>query len=260
MCAYDPTSMEATEFLKEEFFKRKNKNESYSIRAFSRDLGVSHALLSQIFSGKRTLSAKQAHKMSTLLGLSNRDSQRLLEASLQSKSSGSKETHQPYEDLQFEFEKVVGRWFHTALLELTYLKNFKDDPVWIGKKLGIPSIEVRDAISRLKKLGLLKEQDGSLFKTKNLIRFNGSRSIAAVRAYYTSILEKAVNELKDSSDAAFQSRYIGGGTLAIQLEKLPQARKRLKEMQDDFIQEFACKNADRVYQFNLNFFSLTKKE
>ena len=249
--------MESTQFFKDEFIRRKEKNDHYSIRAFARDLGVSHALVSQIFSGKRQVTVKQALKFASVLHLSDRETQKLV-LSCQG-SSQSKLPENRFSNLQLEFDKLVGRWFHVALLELTYLKNFKSDPLWIAKTLGVSTVEVRDAIESLKALGLLGEKKGKLFKTKDMISFTGSRSLSAVRAYYQKILEKAGESLKDSSDDAYQSRYIGGGTLAVRRDQVPLARKRLREMQDEFIKEFAVKDADQVYQINFNFFSLTQE-
>jgi DNA-binding transcriptional regulator YdaS (Cro superfamily) len=46
------------EFLKSIFAEKKRKNHYYSLRAFSRDLGINRNSLSQAFLGKRKLSKK----------------------------------------------------------------------------------------------------------------------------------------------------------------------------------------------------------
>ena len=44
--------------LRNAFVQRQKKNPRYSLRAFARDLGFSHTLLSLIFSGRRKVSTK----------------------------------------------------------------------------------------------------------------------------------------------------------------------------------------------------------
>ena len=56
-------------FIREAYAARRVKNATYSLRAFARDLGVSHPLLSQVLNGRRPLTLKQAHKISALLSV-----------------------------------------------------------------------------------------------------------------------------------------------------------------------------------------------
>ena len=58
-----------SEFLGAEFSKRKLRNETYSLRAFARDLGVSASRLSEILSGKLGISEKTAETIASKLRL-----------------------------------------------------------------------------------------------------------------------------------------------------------------------------------------------
>lgn len=51
------------EFLKQELVRRKNFNPLYSIRAFSRDIGLSFTSLNSFISGKRDLNLKNIDKI-----------------------------------------------------------------------------------------------------------------------------------------------------------------------------------------------------
>src|ERR1700733_636214 len=57
-------------FLREEFQKLSSRNPKYSIRAFSRKLGISPATLSRILSGKQTPRNQVIDKIGKKLGLS----------------------------------------------------------------------------------------------------------------------------------------------------------------------------------------------
>lgn len=58
------------QLLNEEYQKRKQRNENFSLRSFAKWLDISPAQLSQMMSGKRTISLKSAKKLSQKLGLS----------------------------------------------------------------------------------------------------------------------------------------------------------------------------------------------
>ena len=49
--------------MRTELDGRKVKNPNYSLRAFARDLGVSHTLISLILNGKRAMSQKMMKKL-----------------------------------------------------------------------------------------------------------------------------------------------------------------------------------------------------
>ena len=53
----------------DEFQKRKSVNPTYSLRAFSRDIGVDQSLMTKILKGKRKVSAELACKLSGLLNI-----------------------------------------------------------------------------------------------------------------------------------------------------------------------------------------------
>ena len=257
--------MEAVSFLKDEFISRREKNPSYSLRAFARDLGISHTYLSLVFSGKRNLSPSQTAQIAMLLGHNALDIEKWIQNSATNKAlkkqvKQGKSKKPKFQDLQIEYEKVLAGWYYLPILEATYLKDAVNDPLWFAKRLGISSVEARDAIERLLQLEMLEIKNGKLKKTKDFLSLPATRSMASLRAYHHAIFEKAREALTDTLDEAFKARQISGGTLAIQKSKINQAKARLKQLQDEFIAEFATADSDEVYQFSLQFFPLTKSK
>lgn len=55
--------------LQAEFARRQQRNRSYSLRAFARDLATNHASLSQILHGQRNVSARMAAQLGRRVGL-----------------------------------------------------------------------------------------------------------------------------------------------------------------------------------------------
>ena len=64
--------------LLDELTRRKNKNPSYSLRAYARDLGISSTSLSDVLSAKRNLSRKNALKVAEKLGYTSVQTESLL--------------------------------------------------------------------------------------------------------------------------------------------------------------------------------------
>ena len=58
--------------------------------------------------------------------------------------------------LEVERFKFIAEWYHGAIGSITALESFRPEYPWIAKQLGIRSREVRLAVSRLQRLGLLE--------------------------------------------------------------------------------------------------------
>ena len=265
-----PTSIKPSDVLREELFKRKEKNPSYSIRAFARDLGMSQPLLTWVLSEKRPLTLKQAYKIVTLLGFTPDQENKFLELvsvqiagnpSLSKKMAQARNTRDAtFTPIHLELEKfrLISRWYHLAILNLSTLKNFKSDPAWISNALGISSNEARDAVYRLKRLGYLKEEKGSLTASKLHLKIDPGTSTQAVRAYHEEMTEKAAEELKKTDPQSFEKRDITSISLAVDSNRIPEAKEFLAWVRDEMRRRFTTGEIDSVYQLNLQLFPITK--
>ncbi|MGZ3713269.1 MAG: TIGR02147 family protein, partial [Bdellovibrionota bacterium] len=175
------------DFLRAAFLERKERNLRYSTRAFARDLGISQALLSLVLSGKRPLTARQAVRIGVLLGLTQGKARELLESALRSlpqkaKSNQRAKASPLFKDYEVERFKAISQWYHVAILDLTTTRDFRNDVRWIALRLGITTIEARDALSRLLDLGFLTQTGNTLKKSDEQIYFLTKKSEVAVRA------------------------------------------------------------------------------
>lgn len=257
---------EQAQFLRSLYLEKKAKNQAYSLRAFARDLHVSHTLLSLVMSGKRPLSLKQAARMGVALGLSAEEHNALIQQVVgpQTKGRSAKRTRKNkpvFWNVEIEKFKTISEWHHLAILDLSMTKGFQENPNWIAKRLGIPSIQARDAVERLERMGLLVRKDEKLTKKENFYAFQNGSSKAALRLYLSGLLKKADEHLKSKTtpdDSA--NRWMGGGTLTIKKSQIAAARAKLQKIQDDFIREAAMNSgsdAEEVFQFSIQFFPLT---
>ncbi len=246
-------------YLQKEFIKRCQKNPKYSLRAFAKHLNISHATLSHIVRGKRPLTAHTILHLAQGLELRPREL-------AQFHIPGERASHKTIEKLKFSpididtFE-AISDWYHDAILELTKVKQFKGEPRWIAKVLGISTREARTAVKRLQRLNLLKiSNDGtwvdeSTFSTTIKSAF----TTTALRKYQRQVLEKASRALEE---IPFEKRDQSSVTLPIHVQDLPKARRMIKDFRRKLCNNLKRKDMppEQVYQLSLSFYPLTNVE
>ena len=58
----------------------------------------------------------------------------------------------------------MSEWYHGAILEMMGIQGFREDCQWIGRKLGVRAKEVRDAMKRLERLGLIRREKSAWYR------------------------------------------------------------------------------------------------
>lgn len=241
-------------FLKQEFMRRSSKNPGYSLRAFARNLGVHHATLSSLLSGKRTITKETFDKFASALGLEPKQ----IDEFLASDSSGTDSQH-AYYLLQQDAFIAISEWYHDAILELSLIPNFKLEPSVIAASIGITSLQAKIALETLERLELLvREESGKL-----RIHHQNSTNIldpdfttVAQKKYQRSILEKS-QEALESVDRKLRDHT--STTMAVQIKDLPEVKKLIQKFRHElnaYLQRPKA-NPDSVYQLQIAFFPLT---
>ncbi|MGK5085053.1 TIGR02147 family protein [Bdellovibrionota bacterium FG-1] len=266
------------DYLLEVFQSRRERNPSYSMSAFARDLGASVSLLSRVLSGTRPMTLKFAAQVSEALALKEPESNVLLLSVLQASSKNAKismkvrarlerkvaeavATNQAatYTTLEIEQFRAMANWHHLAILNLVTLDDFQSQPAQIAHRLGITTAEARSAIERMIAIGLLQEDpEGRLRRTRQSFYVKTNRSEFAVRKFHQQMIEKASQELQKTSDADFSRRLINGITFACAPEHLELIKDKIDRLQDEILALTQDGAKDSVYQMNVQFFPLTK--
>jgi uncharacterized protein (TIGR02147 family) len=245
--------------LESELSKRCEKNPRYSLRAFSRALKINDGALSQIISGKRIPSVKTAERIANELNLDPEVKHRFL------KSCGTPKGPRAFEKLRtkpaalnVEYFKVISDWYHIALMEMTLIEGFEDDPVSIAKRLGISRIEAQLALSRLKELELIEEKDGQWVKTQlQLATPNRGVTTAALRIHQKQMLQKSIESLENDP---IETRSHTGMTMAIDPMLLPEAREMIEAFSQSLCSFLESSDSKKVYQLSVNLFPLEKEK
>ena len=257
--------MQYRDFLKEELAKRCDRNPNYSLRAFSRSIGVDAANLSKILSEKKSLGQKQAERVLERLTLAPDKRQDFLDSVLKEnvrndtatsvKNANKKENC--VKEIDVEVFRILGDWYHYAILELTQNDNFVSDIRWIGKALGISSIEAKLAIERLISVGLLEEVDDCWRKVDKQLMFNNNKvTTPALRKQAKQLLEKAIISLENDP---IEQRVIQGMTMSIDESLIPEAREMIQAFTDKLCSLLESKKRQRVFTFAACLFPIQNK-
>ncbi|MBY0415559.1 MAG: TIGR02147 family protein [Bdellovibrionales bacterium] len=256
------------DYLNDELVKRVGVNRAYSLRAFAKSLGLSSGELSEVLRGVRKLSVKSAMKISKSLNLTSRETKHLLglvnkEHGVISETLEDSEAS-PYKEVKMNPDEfaIVNDWYHFAILNLADCKDFEWSFAWIAKKLNITSFEVKVAIDKMIKVGLIKKinyknGDVSYKVNEDYVMSAEGVSSQAVKNYHRQILMKAIDSLELQK---IEERDITGIGMAIDEKDLAAIKKEISEFQDTLVEKYSKGKKERVYQLEVALFALSEKD
>jgi len=243
------------EKLLHELNQRKARNPAFSLRAFSRQLGISTATLSQVLSGKRDLSKKNAIKVAERLQLTP------VEFEIMMREISGKPDHRSEELAHLQLEedrfRTIADWFHFALLSLARLKGIRADENIIASRLGISQSEALEAINRLVRLQLIAVENGMLRRTAASIMTSRDRPSASLRRHHRQMLERATLSLEE---VPIEFRDISSVTMAIDINKFSEAKDCINKFKLDMARLLEQPNPNAVYNLGINLFPLSRME
>ncbi len=241
------------EILKKELDSKKERNGLYSLRSFSRFLGIDPSNLSKIMSYQLIPGEKLRNKIANKLGINSDDFIKLL--------SYQKIEDSLYQDHTLDIFNIISDWHHYALLELIKLDQYKNLNVAkeaMALTLGITLTELEDAVHRMVSVGLLKVHipSGAIENTEQSSSsvFHASTS-KAHKNHQKQILEKAIDAL---DKIPITERSQTSMTVAIDKEKLPQAQEMIKDFRRKLSRFLShSENLDDVYHLSISLYPVT---
>lgn len=235
------------EILREEFKNRKQKNPSYSMRAFANFLEVDQSTLSKFFKRDRDLSWKIIEKCAKKLNLSAEN--------LQAIKKG-KQFNIKYVDLEDSMLTMLSSWSYWAILE--YFKvNPSADAKEISTRLGLKLTAVKKAIILLKNLGFIEEGDGVVRLLKPNNAWNLSpKTTKARKKLQEDFLLKSLDALKK---VPLEHRLHGSLTVAVDSDQISAIKDYINKFQSG-LGNFCQKKGrfNNVYQMQISFYPLSK--
>lgn len=242
-------------YLQEELILRCKKNPAYSLRSFARTLGVSPSFLSKLLNGQRRITDKVFNKITTNLNLEPD-----FVSSFKADNAATTEPEMRFNNLHLEYFKIISDWYHYALLELTHIKGFKNEPEWIAAKLGITVNQIKAAIERLLHLELLEIKNGELRPTSggNTTTRNEFTDLA-FKKMQDDLLKKAITSLWNEDLTKRDHTSI---CMAIDPADIQEVKKRLTKMRREicrYLERPKRNKPTQVYNLSLSFFALSKE-
>jgi uncharacterized protein (TIGR02147 family) len=205
-----------------ELIIRQQRNPSYSMRSFARDLGISPTALSQVINARRNFSRKNMLRVANRLSFNPTETTTALMEISPGVSALPDDNFMTLSDDIFQF---MSDWYYFAILSLASTGSAKSDPKWISTRFGITRLEASEAIRRLLRLKLI-QFNGEYIET-NVQQLNTTSDVpsSAVRKLQHHHLRLAQESLeRDPIDL----RDMTSMTMAVQLTRIPKAKKMIK--------------------------------
>lgn len=259
----------ARSFLSAVIEAKKAKNPRFSIRAWAKIIGFkNHTLLSLILNQKRPLSQDYADKIQKNLQLNETESKyfslMLLHENAETTQEKTiylrliKQFHVDMKSSILEMEHFhLIENFHTfAIAAMFDLKRIKADESWIEKQLCFPVTQknITKAIDQLIAAGLLEKDRKGLKKKQSVFTLTDIPH-QSIKQYHRQALEVASQSLDNTS---VEKREFNSYTMAVNTEKLAEAKKMIRSFQKELIAFLEENPGDEVYQFQMQLFPLTK--
>lgn len=250
--------LEIRKLISAEMARVRAVNPSFSLRALAKKLNLQPSALSEILNGKRLMTKKMAAKVLDRLCVDPSTSAKILGGL--SNRTAEKTDHTEYTEfiqLNMDHYHVISDWYYFAIISLVETKGFKDDPQWIAKRLNIKVTEASTALERLERLGLLAREKSGKLKTTG-VQFATSTDIAnmSLRKSHHQNLELAKRSLDQD---AVEMRDFSSMTMAIDPDKLPEAKRMIKEFRRKFCAFMESGKKAEVFRICIQLFPLSNQ-
>lgn len=261
--------LKVEEILRFEYERRIVRNPRYSMRAFSRDIGLTPAHLNEIMKGRSGLSEHKAAVVLQSLKATESEAdwfrllvQKNFSRTSQTRKRAQKTVHdlmkwrQKFTTVKRENFRLVSRWYHFGILEAFALKSFTPDAEAIASRFGVSRETARQALADLLNAGLIeKDGFGRLQLNHTNSEVSSVQAEESIREYHRQILSLA----SESTKLATDRRELGALSLAVQKSDLENAKKRIREFRKSFNREFGVdRDGDDVFCLSVQFFPLTR--
>ena len=239
--------------LHEKYLESKSRNPGYSIRAFSKKVGVTPGTLSLVMLVKRNISKKLAIKIIENLSLDPQERSEIINEQKQA----LKKEKPTYIKMQVDHFNLIGEWHNFAILNLIKTKSFKSDKEWIAKKLGLTLAKVKKSLELLKRLEMISiDKQGNIKRTVTKYRTSDDLINSAIKKSHHEALDLAHDKLDEVS---VENRDYTSITFPFDLNKMQKAKELIRKFQDDFLEIVQTESTDKeVFKMAIQLFPLTK--
>jgi uncharacterized protein (TIGR02147 family) len=246
--------MEYIRTLENELLKRKEINYRYSIRAFSKYLGIQSSTLSAVLKKNRHLSFKDAEAIALKLFNEPTEANKFIISYLKVRTQ---QTDEHFVQSDHLFFPIIAEWEYGAVLSLMDTVDFTPHYQWITKRLGITIEKSREVVNHLKKVGLLLvDHNGQWIKIHKSFQTSTDVNSLALRLAHKSELQLATQK---QETIPVNEREFGSMSFAAEKKNLPKIKKQIREFIDRLERTYETKDSNEVYLMSYQLFPLTNE-
>lgn len=251
--------MKRNELLREIYSNESEKNTKYSLRQFSKDIGINVATCSRVLSNVENLSFFQIRKLLQHPKIDPTTKSRLratlfdeteVDVSTQRGSENSKFSDI---DVPFDFE-----WTDIVLMELLQVPGIDCTIDSLARILEMRTADVVPAIERLEKRGLIAQRGESYVKThKKLILGADANSKHRIREFHRNFALRGLQSLTRFTETDIDRRLINSYVVATNPKKIAAAKELQLKFQQDLIELLTDCEPTCLYGLSTLFFPIT---
>ena len=248
------------QLLQKKFSEMQSTNARYSLRAFSKKIGLNPGALSGILNGKRNVSVKIVERIAERLSLDPQERSELFSHFRILRYQQGSETHEnaEYRQITAAQFKVTAEWEHFAILSLIRTKGFKSESEWIARRLGITVTKARDSVKRLMEAGMVGlNANGKLIRTSPKFRTTDDIANISLRRSHEQSLELAAHSLVRDQVKDRDHTWL---MLAMNPKKLSIAKEKIRRFQDELADLVETGEQTEVYRLSMHLFPLSNPE
>lgn len=234
----------------ESYSARKGQNPAFSLRAFSKKIGVSSGALSEILQSKRRVTAITAKKILENLNYSSEQ----IEKFLAETKAPKKGQERYFQDLNFDQYEVLSSWYYLALLNLLELPDEDQDIAYISSRLNLPAKKIEESLERLVRLKMIENVYGRYVRT--YIRYKTSEDVAnsAIKKYHLDTLELSQVALRETE---VELRDFSSILLKINPKNIKKVKELIRAFQDEVCDLVEQDSPEEIYHMNVHLYPLT---
>lgn len=249
-----------TEYLIQNFEKRKLKNPRYSLRAYARDLGIDASTLAKILKNQRPFPLKYIGPVTAKLDLTIEEKQEFSQSILGSsnwldlfrESKTEKMIH--LLDAQDDFE-IIAEWEYYAVLSLMETRGFEWKTSFIARKLGLTNSRAKEVMTKLKARNFVSvDSKGSAHRLPQPLGTTEdiwSQALQVGHFQEMLLAQKALHHLDP------EIREISSITFAGDPKSLIKAKKMIRDFQKKLSQLMESGRKEQVYTLAVQLWPLT---
>jgi uncharacterized protein (TIGR02147 family) len=258
-------------FLADYYEQMKKANPRFSYRYLTTQAGINPGNFTKMLKGERNLTLKTTEQLVYALKLPKKERNYLQIMVLFCQATNHEEKKQYFEKMMTFKESCVrildstqyefyDKWYYTAVREvLSFFPLTRNNYGELGKLI-VPPIPERDvikAVDLLQKLGLIEEDETGCFKRTVALISTGndikSLTINNFIIHTMRLAERAINSGLTETNLSSVTISVSGEDFIKIRDEVRMFRRRIMDIAKN------SKAPDRVYQYNVQVFPVTKK-